>query len=78
MLQGLEAEIEVAEEERAQAVGSHVEGLEQLFRLQEERLGAIQRTFNEELEVPLLALGELPTQWSPELAEMGRKSGGSQ
>ena len=51
-MQGLEAEIEVVEQERAQAVGSHVEGMDQLFRLQAERLDGIQQTFNKELEVP--------------------------
>ena len=49
----------MAEEERAQAIGSHVEGMEQLFRLQAERLDGIQRNFMEELEVAPPRLGVL-------------------
>ena len=46
----------MAEQERAQAVGSHVEIMEQLFRLQADRLDGVQQTFNNELEVPLPGL----------------------
>ena len=68
-LQGLEAEIDVAEQERVQAVGSHVEGMEQLFRLQGERLDGIRQTFNKELEVhppDLCSLSSLHMVRSPE------------